>query len=73
MTKAEAMALMKKHGQICGECGGVTLDPHDACCDNCGADHWIEPEDFGNNFLGIGWADKQINKMLLNMEKEAKS
>lgn len=69
MKRAEAIALMKKHEQICVQCGGVNFDGGGFCVD-CSADDWLEPDDFTNNNLPWRWAESQIGKLMQNTHRE---
>lgn len=67
MTESEARARMEEHGQICVRCGGVDLDPKTARCRTCGADDWLEPEDFQDKRLPTGWAKQRLRELQRNV------
>lgn len=64
MTKTEILMSINEHGQICVQCGGTELG-EGAMCAKCGADDWLEVDDFlGNDPIQADYVEGRLNEFL---------
>ena len=56
------------NGGICGQCGSIETNPDNALCNNCGADFWVQPQDFDNPELKE-YVEEAANNLNVSVEK----